>query len=186
MKNDAIKMITALAVVGILSGISLVFVYNYATPKIKINVRNETHRAIGDIFPDGSDIEPMKGDEEMFSVKDKSGKLLGYAIIAEGNGYQGAIKMIAGVAGDFKTMKGMEVLDSQETPGLGAEIANKPFTGQFNGLEITHEIEYVKNKKPSEPYQIEAITGATISSRAVVNILNDSIDKARKAMKGNQ
>jgi len=184
MKNNAIKMITALAVVAIISGISLAAVYKYAMPKIEVNVKNETTSAIENIFPEGKDIKPVKGDENMFSVKDKSGKLLGYALIAEGNGYQGTIKMVAGVDENFKTMSGMEVLESQETPGLGAEIANKPFAGQFTNLAITHEIEYVKNQKTTQPYQIEAITGATISSRAVVNILNQSIDEARKASKG--
>jgi len=177
-------MLTALTAVAVLSGISLVGVYNYATPRIEVNVKAETRKAIANIFPDGADIKPVEGDEEMFSVKDKAGNLLGYAIIAEGNGYQGTIKMIAGVTADLKTMEGMEVLESQETPGLGAEIANKPFAGQFGGLQITHEIEYVKNQKPSQPYQVEAITGATISSRSVVNILNDSISKARKALEG--
>ncbi|MBU0570729.1 MAG: FMN-binding protein [Candidatus Omnitrophica bacterium] len=184
MKKEAIRMITALTAVAILSGLSLVFVYRYAMPKIEVNVKNETKSAIENIFPDGADIKPVKGDENMFSVKGKSGKMLGYAIIAEGNGYQGTIKMVAGVDETFKVMSGMEVLESQETPGLGAEIAGKPFAGQFSGLAITHEIEYVKNQKPAQPYQIEAITGATISSRAVVNILNESIDKARRAAGG--
>ena len=102
----------------------------------------------------------------------------------EGNGYQGLIKMVVGVDSQIKTMKGMEVLESQETPGLGAEIAVDPFKAQFSGLPITHQIEYVKNEKPTEPYEIEAITGATISSRAVVNILNKKIEQVRKEIKG--
>ena len=110
MKNNAIKMITALAAVAIISGISLAAVYRYAMPKIEVNVKNETTSAIENIFPEGKDINPVKGDENMFAVKDKSGKLLGYALIAEGNGYQGTIKMVAGVDENFKTMSGMEVL----------------------------------------------------------------------------
>lgn len=79
-------------------------------------------------------------------------------------------------------MTGMEVLESQETPGLGAEIAGD-FRKQFSGLSVARDIEYVKNKKPEEPYQIESITGATISSRAVVSMLNKRIEEIRKAIR---
>jgi electron transport complex protein RnfG len=92
--------------------------------------------------------------------------------------------MIIGVDAGLSKMSGMEVLESQETPGLGAEIACEQFRKQFNGLAITHPIEYVKNQKPQQPYQIESITGATISSSAVVNILNKRIEEIRKVLKG--
>lgn len=179
-QNTAMKMITALAVVGILSGIVLVFVYTYSMPKIEMNVKNETRKAIESIYPGTSKVEKI-GEEELFKVMDSKGAPLGYAFIAEGNGYQGAIRVLAGISLDFEQLKGIEILESQETPGLGAEIANDPFKGQFSGLQVTHKIEYLKNKKPDKPYQIEAITGATISSRAVVNILNKSIENLRKA-----
>ncbi len=106
--------------------------------------------------------------------------MLGYAFLAEGNGYQGTIKMIVGVDIDISEIKGMEVLESQETPGLGAEIATRDFRKKFDGLPLAHKIEYVKNKKPDKPYQIEAITGATISSKAVVKIINDGVVKLKE------
>jgi len=180
--STALRMVCALLAVGLVSGAFLVLVYNYATPKIEVNKKSETKKAIMDIFPDAKDIKDMH-NEEIFSVKDASGKILGYAFTAEGNGYQGTIKMLAGANADLTSMKGIEVLESQETPGLGAEIAEDKFRGQFNGLSITHDIEYVKNKKPEKPYEIEAITGATISSRSVVSILNEEIERVRKFLK---
>jgi len=172
-------MITALVAVGIISGITLVFVYNYSKPKIEVNVAAETERAIRSIFSDVGSIEDTK-EEEIFRVEDGNGKLLGYAFIAEGNGYQGIIKLIVGVDNTISSMRGIEVLESQETPGLGAEIAGEDFRKQFEGLPLTHPIEYIKNQKPQKEYQIEAITGATISSRAVVNMLNKSIKEIRE------
>ena len=183
LKSNFIKMVAALTAVGIFSGAALVFVYNYAMPKIKVNVIKETESAIKKIFPATESIKKTK-DDGVYKVTDQSGKEIGYAFLAEGNGYQGTIKLIVGADAVLTTLNGMEVLESQETPGLGAEIASSTFKDQFSGLSITHPIEYVKNQKPDEPYQIEAITGATISSRAVVNALNDKIDEMRKVFEG--
>jgi len=182
-KTSVVRMILSLAVVGIISGVTLVFVYNYSMPKIEINTKAETEKAIRDIFPGTVQIKKT-AEEGVFQAEDKDGKLLGYAVLAEGNGYQGTIKMIIGVDAGLSKMSGMEVLESQETPGLGAEIAGEKFRKQFNGLSITHQIEYVKNQKPQQPYQIESVTGATISSSAVVNILNERLEEIRKVLKG--
>ena len=124
----------------------------------------------------------QKTKDDFFKVTGAENKVAGYAFIAEGNGYQGIIKLIIGVDPKFTEIKGMEVLESQETPGLGAEIAGSKFRKQFENLPITQKIEYVKNQKPTKPNQIEAITGATISSRTVVNILNERIAVVRKVL----
>ncbi|MFH1798565.1 MAG: FMN-binding protein [Candidatus Omnitrophota bacterium] len=176
------KIITSLAIVGMLSGISLVFVYSYAMPKIQQNVASETEKAVKNIFPALALIDEEK-EEGLFTIKDKAGKISGYAFLAEGGGYQGTIKLLAGIDRECTVLKGIEIIESQETPGLGAEIVSGKFRNQFLGLSITRPIEYVKNEKPSKPYQIEAITGATISSRAVVNILNKRIQEIRQIVK---
>ncbi|MDP8259330.1 MAG: RnfABCDGE type electron transport complex subunit G [Candidatus Aadella gelida] len=173
-KNSVLSMISALVIVGMISGYALVYVYKYATPKIEENIEKETKKAISSIFPGTVTIED---DKDMFKAIDAKGEVLGYAFLAEGNGYQGTIKLIAGADKEMKKLSGFEVLESQETPGLGAEIGNKAFKEQFRGLPLGKNIEYVKNRKPTKDNQIEAITGATISSRAVVNILNKKIRK---------
>ena len=180
-KNSIVRMIFALAVVGALSSGILVNIYTYSIPKIEINVKAETEKAIGEIFLGTKSIEKIKGN--IFKAKDVNEKILGYAFLAEGNGYQGAIKLLIGTDKAMKTLKGIEVLESQETPGLGAEINTTNFKNQFKGLELTRKIEYVKNQKPSQPYEIEAITGATISSRAVVNIINKRVSEIKEALK---
>lgn len=181
-------MLVALVIVGIASGVTLVLVYNYAQPRIKVNMDKEEKDAVKSIFPDMKQASVVSGqaggEDVVMKVTDANGKMLGYAFIAEGNGYQGIIKLMVGISPDFKKLQGFEVLESQETPGLGAEIAGEPFREQFAGLDITHPIEYVKNQKPSQPYQIEAITGATISSRAVVNTLNKRIGDLKKQLGG--
>jgi electron transport complex protein RnfG len=181
--NTVVRMIAALMVVGMLSGVVLVLVYVSTKPMIARNLNRAREQAIYSIFPGADSIKDTAMDG-VWEVTDSGGRPEGYAFRAEGNGYQGTIQMIAGVNRDFTTMKGMQVLESQETPGLGAEIAGKDFRGQFRNLRVSHPIEYVKNAEPVQPYQIQAITGATISSRAVVNILNRRMREIKKKLKG--
>ncbi len=187
-KNNFVRMISALVAVGALSGAILVMVHILTTQKIKDNRNKESEQAVLSLFPDADIAGLMKGAEKgsrgIVKVVDKDRKLLGYAFKAKGNGYQGIIEIIGGLNADLTQMKGIEIVESQETPGLGAEIASDDFRKQFVGLSLAHPIEYVRNRKPEQPYQIEAITGATISSRAVVNILNKRIEEVRKAIKG--
>ncbi len=183
-KNSTVRMITALALVGIFSGAALVFVYNSTVPKIEANKAKETSTAIREIFPSAKKISETEYPG-VFNITGQDGSPAGYAFIAAGNGYQGEIKMIVGVNEAITTMLGMQVLESQETPGLGAEIAGSKFRDQFNNLALSQPITYIKNQKPEKPGQIEAITGATISSKAVVNTLNKRIEQIRKKIKGN-
>ena len=174
-------MISVLTIVGFVSGITLVFMYKYAHPLINENQNNEMKSAIFKIFPSGKTYEAERIDDiEVFKVKDKSGKLLGYAFLAEGNGYQGTIEMMAGIGPDLEKLTGIEILQSQETPGLGQEIASDKFRAQFNDLDVSAAITYVKNMKPTKPNEIQAITGATVSSDAVCSILNENIKKIKE------
>ncbi|MGB2705774.1 MAG: FMN-binding protein [Candidatus Omnitrophota bacterium] len=174
--RNAVKMISVLTIVGLISGAALVLMYTYANPLIVKNQKDEMQKAIFKIFPDGKtyDKEVFEG-AAVFKIKDKNGKLLGYAFLAEGNGYQGVIKIMAGIKTDLETLVGIEILESQETPGLGQEITTDKFTSQFKDLKVAPAITYLKNIKPTKPNEIQAITGATISSRAVVTILNEKI-----------
>jgi len=182
--RNTIKMIAVLTTLGFLSGAALVFIYNYASPRIAQNQKNETEQAIYKIFTDGKSYDTKKiGEDDIYSVKDANGKLLGYAFPAEGNGYQGEIDILVGIQPDLETLEGIEILDSQETPGLGQEITTEQFEGQFKGLKVSPSIGYVKNQKPANPNDIEAITGATVSSKAVVTILNDRIAKLKEELK---
>ncbi len=93
------------------------------------------------------------------------------------------IKIMAGIKEDLITLVGIEILDSQETPGLGQEITSDKFKSQFAGLKTLPGINYVKNTEPTEPNEIQAVTGATISSRAVCAILNEKINELRKNLR---
>ncbi|NQU95355.1 MAG: FMN-binding protein [Candidatus Omnitrophica bacterium] len=181
--RNTVRIISVLTVVGLISGTALVLMYNYANPRIIKNQKNEMEKAVYKLFPNAKKYDKVAmGDDVVFKVTDKSGKSLGYAFIAEGNGYQGPIKMMAGIKPDLATLEGIEILESQETPGLGQEIASDNFRAQFDGLKTSPEITYVKNAKPGSPNEIQAITGATISSKAVCTILNEQIKTIKQKL----
>ena len=121
----------------------------------------------------------------------KEGNELGYALPYEGNGFQGKIRLMVGVTNDLGKVVGLRVLEQVETPGLGTKIVTDPsdkanpewFPGQFNGVITSPLITVVKNAKPSKDSEIMAITGATISSKAVVDIINSGIKELR-SLKG--
>ncbi|GAG04135.1 unnamed protein product [marine sediment metagenome] len=181
--RKSIRMILVLAIVGFVSGGSLALVYKYALPQIEFNQKKELDAAIFKVFSQGKEYEVItEEDETFFKVLDKRKNLLGYAFIAEGNGYQGVIKLMVGIKSDLNTLSGMEVLESVETPGLGGEITNQDFKKQFVNLRTIPEIVCVKTK-PTKSNEIQAITAATISSKSVVNIINERIEKIRNLLK---
>ena len=189
--KTSLRMIITLAVVGLLAGGSLAFIYQWAQPQIAAYQKKTLTQAIFNVLPGTKNYRLLeKNNLKIYRCEDTSGNLLGYALVGEGGGYQDKIRVMVGVKPDLETLGGIEVLYSKETPGLGGKIATqdilqpsgKNFAQQFQGLKVSPPIEYVKNKKPKAPNQIQAITGATISSRSVVKIVNKVIASLRIAL----
>jgi Na+-translocating ferredoxin:NAD+ oxidoreductase subunit G len=102
-----------------------------------------------------------------------SGKTAGYAIKVAPKGYGGAVQLMVGISTEGK-VSGIKILSHSETPGLGANAPQPKFSGQFAGKPIAKELAVVK-KAPSADNEIEAITGATITSKAVTSGVNEAI-----------
>ncbi|MBU0573254.1 MAG: RnfABCDGE type electron transport complex subunit G [Candidatus Margulisbacteria bacterium] len=171
--KESVRMIVVLTLVGLLSGGVLVYANNLTAPKIAQVREQNLKAAIYQVLPDVDSFK--QSGENVYECFDKDGNLTGYALQAAGTGYQGTIKMIVGVDASRQKMTGILVLEQVETPGMGAKIAAPEFMDQFKGLTTSRNIEYVKNQKPETDYQIQAITGATVSSRSVVNIINNEV-----------
>ena len=179
--NKLFRMILVLTVIGLLSGGVLSLVYQWAQPKIEINQTKETKAGIFKVLPNAKSYKKVvKDDLTYFKCFDANGTPVGTAIVCQGNGYQGEIKLLIGINADFTKFTGLAVLEQLETPGLGAKIAEKAFEDQFKQLAAKPPIEYVKGKAPEKDNQIETITGATISSQAVVNIINKTVQQWQK------
>ncbi|MFC1514619.1 RnfABCDGE type electron transport complex subunit G [Candidatus Omnitrophota bacterium] len=174
-----VKIIVVLTLVCVFSAGILSLADLLTREKIAENQKKAFDQAITAIIPQASKVEQ---EEDIYKVFDATGQLKGYIVIAEGQGYQGPIKMICGLSARLDEILGIEVLESTETPGLGARINDKEFKEQFKGLGVSGAISYTKTE-PVEDGQIQAITGATVSSRSVVAILNKRIEAIRKALK---
>jgi len=196
------QMFIVLILVGSLSGMVLAGSYRLTKPLIEKHKLEELQQSIFVVLPDAKSYEDMHvAGIKLYKGITASNEVAGYAFVAEGTGFQGMIKMIVGIAPDLHTMSGMQVLEQVETPGLGAKITDESFEQQFSGLQpdwadvTTAEVQkqskasseagtaptkqalpefltYVKIVTPDDPNEIQAITGATISSAAVVRIIN--------------
>jgi len=180
MKN-VIQMLLVLTIIGIVSGGLLSEVSNWAKPKIAHHRKVETEKAIFKVQPEAKSYEDMSaGGYELYKVFNEKKDFIGYALPYEGNGFQGKIRLMVGIDNKLESMKGLEVLEQVETPGLGTKVTESDFTKQFIELKAVPKIEWVKGAEPDQPNEIQAITGATISSKSVVEIINAGIDKLRK------
>lgn len=178
-------MFLNLTVVGSISGALLAGAFHYADPLIQANREKELKEAIFVVLPEAKDYkvhEKTVGNEKVtvYEGVDASGSAVGVAFKAEGGGFQGNIAVMVGLNLDYIRLKGIKVLEQVETPGLGNRISEPKFEDQFKGVEIKPKLEYIKNKKPEKPNQIQSITGATISSDAVVKNINTYVEKVLK------
>lgn len=179
--NTTVKMILTLSCIGIFAGGALSFVNEWATPLIAANQKAETERAIFLVQPDASSYERISDILiEAYKVFDKEKNFLGYSLPYEGNGFAGKIRLMVGLKPDMNSIVAIEILDQIETPGLGTKIIEEPFKKQFIQLKTTPLIGWVKGSPPTKDNEIQAITGATISAKAVVTIINNGIDALRK------
>lgn len=185
--NTVVKMLITLSIIGIISGAFLSQIAGWAAPKIEMHRKADTEKAIFLVQPDAKSYKPVETVDfecyEVFSDTSKSNSI-GYALPYEGNGFQGKIRLMVGIGKDLETLKGLQVLEQVETPGLGTKVTEDDFTSQFVELEADPQVDWVKGVEPGNPNEIQAITGATISSKAVVFIVNDGIKKLRASNEG--
>jgi len=149
-----------LAVIVIVSVVLLIAVNSITSPIVKNMQVEEIKNTLRSIFPEMSQYEL---DDEVYIIY-KDGEKAGYAFIASGSGYGGNIDILVGLDSGFG-IKGVSILSQTETPGVGSRITENSFTDQFKGLSASD----IALK--SEGGKIDAITGATISSRAVVKAI---------------
>ncbi len=179
--KTVIHMVATLTIIGIIVGGLLFIVSDWANPLIAANQKAETEKAIFLVHPEGKAYEAVKAKGiEAYKVFDDQKNLDGYSLVYEGNGFQGKIRMMIGLTSDLNEITSIEILEQVETPGLGSVITGDNFRGQFKGLQTTPSVNWVKNETPDQPNEIQAITGATISSKSVVAIINSGIEKLRQ------
>jgi electron transport complex protein RnfG len=140
--------------------------------KISANEQQKTEALLYGMFPDMSRYEL---EDDIFVIY-SDGEQIGYAFEAVGSGYGGDIKILVGLE-DETTIKDITIVSHTETPGLGEKVTASAFTDQFTGLSV----EDVALSRDGG--KIDAITGATISSTAVVNAVRETALEKVKLLK---
>ncbi|KPJ96055.1 MAG: hypothetical protein AMJ53_01500 [Gammaproteobacteria bacterium SG8_11] len=190
-------MYRTLVGIGLLCALVIVSVFEVTFPTIKINKQQALERAIFQVLPGAKSFAGYTLAENnnlrksadsrppsVYACFDSQTALIGFAIPAQGMGYQDTIGLLYGYSLQKQSIPGLVILQSRETPGLGSKIESDEFLRNFSQITITlkpgaeeleHPLELIKNTKNTQAWQIDAITGATVSSQAVVSILNRSL-----------
>jgi electron transport complex protein RnfG len=186
---SSLRLVLTLAIAGLVSGIAIIGIYESTLPTITANKARELREAVFKVLPGVTQMQPLvyrdsklvvvevpdKDEPVIYGGYDAQLDFVGYAMPAAGPGFQDTIAILYGYKPEQKIVVGMEVLESRETPGLGDKIyKDAEFVGGFSALSIEPEIVAVKKGTKSQPNEIDAITGATISSKAIVRIINET------------
>lgn len=111
-----------------------------------------------------------------------NGKTVGYVFETSAKGYGGDVNVMTGISADGE-ITGVVILSHSETPGLGANAEKEDFRSQYNQSVPEDEIKTVKYKTP-ENGEIEAMTGATVTSTAVTNAVNSAVNRYKEITEG--
>ena len=186
---SSLRLVMTLAIAGLVSGIAIIGIYETTLPTITANKARELREAVFKVLPgvsrmqalvyrDGRIVsvpEPQKDEPVVYGGYDENGDFVGYAMPGAGPGFQDTIALLYGYLPRDKQVVGMEILESRETPGLGDKIyKDEEFVAEFSALSVEPEIVAVKKGTGAQPNEVDAITGATISSKAVVRIINET------------
>ncbi|MCM1086831.1 MAG: RnfABCDGE type electron transport complex subunit G [Muribaculaceae bacterium] len=187
-----------LLVITVVAGLLLGLVYQVTKEPIAIQKQKAKQEACQEVFKDAASFEEMEWKQpeeqtwaeagfvqesvdEVMTAHDASGSVLGYVItVTTKEGYGGDIRFTIGIRTDG-TINGISILEIAETAGLGmrAEEVLKP---QFEGRNV-EKFEYTKYGAVSD-YQIDAISGATITTNAVTNGVNAGIYYFQTELRG--
>jgi electron transport complex protein RnfG len=190
---SALRLLFTLAFAGAFSGAVLVFVYLWSQPQILAYRAQVLAESIQEVLkgPDhyqtvflyeGQLVDELPAGVDSMALDrvylgfDQSGAPVGFAVQGAEAGFQDVIRLIFGYDPTTRQVLGMKVMDAKETPGLGDKIIkDSVFVAEFNGVEAL--IDGVKaGRATGAPTEVDMITGATISSRAVIAIINHRIE----------
>ncbi len=205
MKNKIIKDALALTLITLVVGVTLGGVYEITKDPIAKQEAQAKAEAYEQVFTDAAAFEAVEMDdtltktirdqldqegykaqsiEEVMRAEDQSGETLGYAFtVVTSEGYGGDIQFSMGVQNDG-TLNGISILSIGETAGLGMNADTPAFKDQFVGKQV-EKLQYTKNGATQDD-EINAISGATVTTNAMTNGVNAGLCAFRVMEGGDQ
>lgn len=197
--NKIIKNTIILTIITLVSGVALGAVYEITKAPIANAQEEAKQEAYKQVFEDADSFDDLEVDakEAAEAVKaagvddgaeineaveaKQGGETIGYVITAtDPNGYVGDIQVSVGIQNDG-TVNGIAILSINETAGLGMKASEPEFYEQYSGKQTDH---FYVSKDGGEGEQIDAISGATITTRAVTGAVNASLGYYQNVLGG--
>jgi electron transport complex protein RnfG len=187
------RLVATLAVAGALAGLLIVMVNLHTKPIIDAYRAEQLRLAVYEVLPGAARYRTLYRVDGALSATvpegakasdfrqayvgfDDAGEMIGVAASRGESGFQDIVLVIYGFEPDSGVLLGMKVLESKETPGLGDKIfKDQDFVDQFFARPQTPLTSVKAGSGKGQPGEIDAITGATISSKVVVSIINNGI-----------
>jgi electron transport complex protein RnfG len=196
--SPGLRMIATLGLIAMLSGLAVVLVFEWTRPFIAENQRKATEQAVFRVLPGAVRRADLRLGEDGFAIADDAaagelvyvgydadGRLVGLALASAAQGYQDLVQLLYGYDPACQCVRGIRILKMTETPGLGDRIAfDTAFLANFEALDasldldgedLANPIRAVKHGHKRDRWEVDAISGATISSVAVANAINRSM-----------
>ena len=189
--NKILKNTIIITVITLVAGIGLGLVYEVTKEPIAAAQEKAKQDAYMEVFADADSFEAVDVDtkaaeaalkdagltsdviDEAAEAKDGSGETIGYVITATSKeGYGGDIQITTGIASDG-TVQGISILSISETAGLGMKATEEDFQVQFKDKQV-EQFKYTKSGAASDE-EIDALSGATITTNAVTNNVNSAL-----------
>lgn len=189
------RLVATLAVAGALAGLLIVLVNQHTKPIIDKYKAEQLQKAVYEVLPgveryntfylvdNALSMNLPEGAKEseykrIYVGYDNSSKVSGVAISRGESGFQDVVQVIFGFDPSTGKLMGMKVLDSKETPGLGDKIfKDMAFVNQFFANPDTPLVAVKPGAGKGQPGEIDTITGATISSKVVIDIINHGLEE---------
>jgi len=192
---SSMRLVSTLTVAGALAGLAIVLVFQWANPQIEAYKAMKLAEAVTEVVGGAARYETVfldddgvfkaqpaadtAGLERIYVGYDAADDPVGVAVVGGKAGFQDIVTLIFGYDPDDGKLLGMKVLDSKETPGLGDKIEkDSAFIGRFVGA-ATLIRGVKKGRETGAEEEVLMITGATISSTAVIDIINMRVDALR-------
>ncbi len=170
-KYSIFQIAMNLTIACLISGVIISGVYYFTHPLAVKNAEMLLKQSMRELVADADDFKPVEGHENWYAAE-KGGETVAYLVPGEAKGYGGAVKVMVAVSNDGDIID-FSVTKANETPGLGTKAFEDDFRSQYWGKSSDT---LIVTKDPKNTENIQAITGATITSRAVTEAVKEAVD----------
>lgn len=185
-QDNIFKLGLVLVIITACASLILALVFNVTKEPIARQEKLKNEMAMKELITDAESFEVMDVEVTGNVLEVNEGKntngTAGYTLKMSTKGYGGEIILMVGISAEGD-VAGMKVLSQSETPGLGANATQPSFYEQFKDKKIDETITVVK-ARPSKENEVQAITGATITSNAVATAVNEAVGFYKENLEG--